>query len=67
MADEMITALREGRDHPEQVDMINVSRDLNQRGSPKHYLSVNDFVKAALWEWSGQFGSLHRAHELVTA
>lgn len=60
IADEMIAALREGRNHPESVDVINVSRDLNRRGSPKDYLSITDFVKDTLQEWADEFGHLHQ-------
>lgn len=67
MAEEMITALREGRNHPDQVDVINVSQDLNRRGSPREYLGHTGFVEAALAEWAEEFGHLHCAPHQVTA
>lgn len=67
MASGMIAALREGRDHSYQVDVINVSRDLNRRGSPRDYLNVSDFVKAALKDWAAEFGHLHQIGEAAAA
>lgn len=68
MANEMIAALREGRDHPMQVSLINVSDKLNGRGSPKGFLSDNQFVKVALMDWDREYGDLHRENvEAVAA
>lgn len=60
IADEMVKALREERNHADSTCTVNVSDDLTPKGSPRDYLSPTTFVKITLQEWVRDYSHLHQ-------